>query len=946
MVARDPNAPSINGEAKFRGQVPTLGRRRCAAPRHCHRSGIQLVQRASAELLEIDPFEFGDAPQHARTHGPRQAIEIVERPVASLGEITAALDLAGRPLAQRLVGVAGLASEPPERALDLGVALAQSGQHLGPQPHAKLVWIAVAGVVDELQTEPPSQLADLRARELEHRSQPRRLVDGHRGQPIEPRSTSEVHEHGLGLIGRRVGQDDRRRAELAGLLDQRVPASLASAIGQSWAERQPDSSRPELQPKLLGERGDHRGLAGRLDPQAVVDVADGELEIQARSQRPEQPERHDRVGSARTRDQESPRRGSAFEAFDRHSNQAECAGDRRILPRCVRVHRTQSTLLDVDNPDIHLAPAPKFAPEDLQRVVDEPLSLERLDDAPELIAALPVQGFVTVARKLRDEQRLDLLLPHASPEQIVGIFDLDSWEQDRLAVVRAREWLDRIAEAYREASAPRGQLVDLLHQTDVEIWVLANAAATAIADLEPGDDEQRMQVLEDMATLQVWETPDGFHIVGVPNDEFGSMALRVLEAVYDDSMVEGRKLVSAIKWSTYSELEDDLLRWRRGRLADLGFPEWEEAMKLFVPLAHDTVMGRDGSEPERKRSPFGPSGPSRPPLAETLLGLAPSLRSEGKDLLRRVMEVLSEREYDLRLREFLLLANELMAAQRFEPGDEALQTRAVDQARATLNLACELLVAREAPEDPEGFIAERITSVGLRKLFRYGYGPLHKLRKAALALHKGGQVSLREVGSLLDRPWGPALASFVRWFPELPIESAVYKPGAKLATRPLRTLADLARATSLIGEADALARLCFSTLGFAVDPIWLTRTDDPSLVHLGDLIRTAMIRSRLPGANEFAPIGPDDLLWARTNLLDKGQAIAELGQEFTDKAIAVGVGERAATLADVVLVRLAIELAGLEPDLDGKLDLTRIGGLLTIQQVGMWLTTRTGVGGD
>lgn len=585
-------------------------------------------------------------------------------------------------------------------------------------------------------------------------------------------------------------------------------------------------------------------------------------------------------------------------------------------------------------PDIHLVPEPKIAPEDLQRVVDEPLSLER-DDAAELIAELPVQGFVTVARKLRDEQRLDLLLPHASPEQIVGIFDLDGWEQDRLAVVRAREWLDRIAEAYREANSPRGRLVDLLHTTDLEIWILSIAAATAIADLEPGDDEQHMQVLEDMSALQVWETPDGYHIVGVPNDEFGNMALRVLEAVYDDSMVEGRKLVSAIKWSIHSELEEDLLRWRRGRLADLGFPEWDEAMKLFVPLGHEAVMGREPSEPSesaaRARGAFVP-------------GLAPALRSEGKDLLRRVMEVLSEAEYDLRLREFLLLANELMAAQRFEPGDEVLQQRAVEQARATLNLACELLVARESPEDPEGFIAARITSVGLRKLFRYGYGPLHKLRKAALALHKGGQVSLREVGSLLDRPWGPALVGFVRWFPELPLESAVHKSGAKLATRPLRTLADLARATSLMGEAEALGRLAFHPQGYAVDPIWLTRVDDPARVHLGDLIRTAMIRSRLPGSTEFAPLGPDDLLWAREHLLDRGLLIRSLREEFDAKVAALGVPERGEAIADVLLPRLAVELNGLEPDLEGKLDLGKVGGLLTIQHVGMWLTTREGVG--
>lgn len=585
----------------------------------------------------------------------------------------------------------------------------------------------------------------------------------------------------------------------------------------------------------------------------------------------------------------------------------------------------RTTLRRVDKPDLQLAPGPKLEPEQLQRIMDDPLALDS-DEGPELVPELPIQSFVTITRKLRDEQRLDLVLPHASPEQIVGIFDLDAWQQDRLEHARAREWLDKIAAAYQDADAPRGALVELLHATDVELWILANAHATAIAELEPGDDEQRMQVLEDMNALQTWDTPDGFFIVGVPPDELGNMTLRVLDAVYADSMVEGRKLVSAIKWSLFSELEEELLRWRKGRLADLGFPSLEQAMQLLRPLGHDAVMGRDGSAPEPRRSG----------LPETL-GAVPALRSEGKDLLRRVMEVLDEAEYDVRVREFLLLANALMAAQRFEPGDEAMQRRAIEQVRATLNLACELLVAREQPEDPEGFLAARVSGVGLHKLFRYGYAPLDKLRKAALALHKAGQVSLREVGSLLDRPWGPTLAALARWLPELAIESASGRSPSG-ATRPLRSIADIARATALIGEAEALARLTFAPDGYAVDPVWLARTDDPQRHVLGDLIRTAMIRRHLPGAaHEFAPLGPSDLAWAKEQL-----PLASLRGELEAKAAALGLAERAAALADVILPRLAAELSGLELDLDGKVDMTRVGGILTIQHVGAWLTMQAG----
>jgi hypothetical protein len=42
------------------------------------------------------------------------------------------------------------------------------------------------------------------------------------------------------------------------------------------------------------------------------------------------------------------------------------------------------------------------------------------------------------------------------------------------------------------------------------------------------------------------------------------------------------------------------------------------------------------------------------------------------------------------------------------------------------------------------------------------------------------------------------------------------------------------------------------------------------------------------------------------------------------------------------LPRLEVELAGLELDAESRPDLARVGGLLTIQTVSMWLRTRAG----
>ena len=772
-----------------------------------------------------------------------------------------------------------------------GFASRKNRQHGPTHADPQRARIVVARVVDECEPELAREAAGLGASQLEDRAQPRRVDPGHGREPVEPGPSRDVHEHGLGLIGRGVTEGDPGRAKLAGVAAQGLAAGVSSPSWQPRPALEREPGHEAGEPELPGQRVDLLGLVARLGTQAVVDVPNRELQALAPAQEHQQAQRGDRVRTSGARDEQAVRelgleRGRSSTRFalagpgqglaHARPHGPERGRDRRTSRRCLGIEHPRSlprtatpanarpspppirsgsratrgcpvegtnarfptTLPRVTTPDISRGDRLALVFEEVALVVDEPLCLETRDDAPELIAALPVQSFVAVARKLREEQRLDLLLPYASADQITGIFDLDAWSRDRLATARAREWLDRIVDAYAQSEVERGRLVRLIHETDPEMWILANTAATAIAELDPNDEELREQVLEDMSSLVTWETPDGHYVVGVPDNELGRMALRILSAVYDDNLQEGRKLVSAIKWSVHNEVEDELLRWRRGRLADLGFPEWEEAMRLFAPLARDVVIGRASEDPEPHAH-----------VPERFTALPPAQLGASHDVLRRVMQRLDDAEYDLRLREFLLLANELMAAQRFEPGDEALKERAVAQAQATLNLACELLLAGESFEDPDAYIASRIASVGLRKLFRFGYGPLAKLRKAALALHRGGQVSLAKIGSLLDRPWGPALASLSRWYPELPVDG-------KLGSRPLRSLADVARATALVGEAGALAQLCFDLDGFAVDPVWLERLDESDRLHLGDLVRTALVCIEL--GVPMRPLNPDD----------------------------------------------------------------------------------------
>lgn len=559
----------------------------------------------------------------------------------------------------------------------------------------------------------------------------------------------------------------------------------------------------------------------------------------------------------------------------------------------------------------------------LGAIVDDPLVLEGRDDLAAIVPVIPAASFVRIARRLRDEQRLDLLLAHATADQLTSLLDLDGWTRDRIDIVRLRRWLAAIGDANAMADRPRGSLAELVTAMDPELWTLALHAGTRIAVLDDDDDEGREQAHAAMAELRTWQTPDGFFLIGVPDDELGHQVLTVLARVYDDDLSLGRRLVLSIEAALPAEIEEQLLRFRSGRLADLGFVEWDDAVKLFRPVDHRAAADAAARD-------FRWLGGEDDPVASLRL-------PRGSELLRRALARLSDAEHGVRAREFLLLVNEVIAAQRLPPGDEAAQERAIDQTQATLGLGLEmLLLARPGLPEPDAFLADRIAAIGLREVFRVGYGALDRLRRAALSLHRGVRVSLASVGSLLDRPWGPAIAAFVRLYPELPLESTA------TGTRPIRSLADIARATERIAEAGALAALTYAPAGYAIDPAWVGRLDEPERIVLGDLLRTAIVVAQLPGTRaSFVPLTADDLAWAQEHLLVGGQLRDDVHRDVSARCDALGIGKYTGVLSDNLLTRLRIELLGLERE-DGKIDLTRVAGLVTIQSVGMWLTVGAG----
>lgn len=174
------------------------------------------------------------------------------------------------------------------------------------------------------------------------------------------------------------------------------------------------------------------------------------------------------------------------------------------------------------------------------------------------------------------------LLELATPEQRIACFDLDCWSGAALELPRVHEWLDALIEAGRPT------LVKALGEIDLELAILAVRAETEVAVI--GKEE---------TPPEGWFTPDGVVYFGVGAERSPHRVHEIAQALFSESPALYWRLVYGMLFESPSELEEEALRWRTARLGDLGFPDREQAMRVYRPLRPEKVAEWSGSSDSR-----------------------------------------------------------------------------------------------------------------------------------------------------------------------------------------------------------------------------------------------------------------------------------------------------------------------------------------------------------
>jgi hypothetical protein len=283
------------------------------------------------------------------------------------------------------------------------------------------------------------------------------------------------------------------------------------------------------------------------------------------------------------------------------------------------------------------------------------------------------------------------LLEHATPRQLATCFDLDAWDgllPDRAKLVH---WFAVLAEAEQETLVRAAQAID------PEVLTLFLRDQIDVM-LDPKDDD--------------WEPPPGaqtiegqFYFVARKEGDDIAPLLKLLHALFSADYWLYFRMMQAVIWELEPELEEYALRWRTGRIEDLGFPPWEEAMRIygFLRPAQRAVLAERAWEHPASEWDFPVWIPDLPALA-------------GRDhaLFRAAFELddAARRRF---FYSFVALANKVAVADRMPLGDAETLPAAVEKAAEIASRGLEHVAHETGVAPPDA--VERST---LEYLFRVG----------------------------------------------------------------------------------------------------------------------------------------------------------------------------------------------------------------------------------
>lgn len=317
--------------------------------------------------------------------------------------------------------------------------------------------------------------------------------------------------------------------------------------------------------------------------------------------------------------------------------------------------------------------------------------LELLPEPERVIPLLPEAELCFTVKAVGLESA-SWLLEYATPEQVVACLDLDAWEGTLPNHRSLDTWIAALVEAGEEP------LLRGLQALDPELLTLFLKGRVEVF-LKPNDDGWQAPVGADTLDGQFF-----FRALGDDDDTAPIVAL--LRTLFERDYWTYFRMLQSVIWELQAETEEWALRWRAGRLEDLGFPPWEEAISIYRHLPPDQLAALPPDA-----TPLSPA--TRWQLPVWIPRLPANADESG--LLFRTIAALEDEERRTAFHALVALANKIAVADRLSLSDSESTPRAIEKAARFASAGLEF-VSNQHGLDPIAILRR----APLDRLFRIG----------------------------------------------------------------------------------------------------------------------------------------------------------------------------------------------------------------------------------
>lgn len=343
--------------------------------------------------------------------------------------------------------------------------------------------------------------------------------------------------------------------------------------------------------------------------------------------------------------------------------------------------------------------------------------LASTDLAGDVAALEPLEAYYIV-KEIGLDQALPILL-ELSPEQLEACVDIDCWNRFNFAVDTLDEWLTAFSRAGGET------LAISFFSLDYVVQLLFLAQTVTVYD---PDTDQVPPIDEEDARDRAM-TPDGFYLLELKSDiELKIHPFSLLDAMYMYDSAATHRLMSEVRVDLATQIEEEALRFRNGRMEDIGFATPDEAVTLF---------SRPNSRKPSPRPPKSQSGPDR----QNQEVYIPAVYAEPLNettLLQQALSLVTDQGALARLeQEIVWVINSAMIAYGEKSQGSKQLSDIAERVRDTVSLGLEVLLVQEESDcllDGAGAATracQLLEAWPVADLFRHGFAVALELQKRA-----------------------------------------------------------------------------------------------------------------------------------------------------------------------------------------------------------------------